>query len=130
MAPERAPEDRPGLPVRGREGDHHEVQPREPSLTLPEALAHQPLHAVAPVRTADALLRHREPKPRRDGARRSGPGSGEDREVTVGGADRIFEYPLEVVLRTEPPVAPERAVALQRQPLTKRGAPGPWLAAP
>ena len=126
MPPERAPEDPPGLPVRGREADHHEVQSCEPILVLPEALAHQPLQAVPPVRPANALLRHREPEPRRAGD----PGSGQDREVSIGRANRIPEYPLEVVLRAEPPAASERSVALQRQPLTRRGATGPWPAAP
>ena len=126
MPLKRAPEDHPGFPVRRCEGDDHEVQSCESILVLPEAFANQPFQAVAPVRPADALLRDREPEARRPGA----PGSGQNREISVGRANRIFEYSPEVALRAEPPVAAERTVEIQGQTLKQSSAPGPWPSVP
>ena len=126
MSLERAPEDHPGLPVRNCLDDHHDVQPCESILVLPEALADQPFQTVAPVRASNPLLRNRETEARMADA----PDAGKDREIPAGRADRSLEYPLEIAPRSKAPFAPERTIEVQGQRLTKPGAPGPWRAAP
>jgi len=99
----------PGLGGDPGSGQHHDVEPRERGLVMAEALAGDPLDAVADHCATGGPFRNCQPKARVFGT----VGRGKHGEATVAGTLRPLEDPLELRLARQP-CAPWKAPATGR----------------